>query len=170
MFYLTQVFGLIALIILISSFQQNNKKKLLKYQIFSSVFFSVYYLLLNATTGFLVNAMNVIRNIMFSKLGKKIPIFYSGIVVSFFIVMSIVFYDGLISLLPFIATIMYTIVISQKNLTITRIVVLITCLLSIIYNIEMSAVTALIASILEFTSVVISIYRFDIKKKKRRKK
>lgn len=170
MFYLAQIFGLIALVILVSSFQQNNKKKLLKYQTFASVFFSAYYLLLNAITGFLMNAMNIVRNIMFTRLGKKVPLFYSSIIIIFFITLSIVFYDGPISLFPFIAGIIYTIGISQKNLTVTRIIGLISCLLCIIYNIKMLAVTALIASVIEFTSVLISIYRFDTKAKKARKK
>lgn len=164
MFYLAQVFGLIALIILLISFQTNNKKKLLKYQVFSSAFFSVYYLLLNATTGFLMNVMKVIRNIMFAKLGKKVPIFYSGLIIVFLITFSIVFYDGPISLFPFIAGIIYTIGISQKNLTITRWIGLLSCALCMSYNIFMNTFTALIACIVEFISITISIYRFDIRK------
>ena len=48
MFYLAQVFGGMALIVLIISFQNNNKGKLLKYQIFSCIFFALQYYWFNA--------------------------------------------------------------------------------------------------------------------------
>ena len=42
-FIIAQVFGAIALIILIISLQKNNKKTLLKYQIFSSLLYAIQY-------------------------------------------------------------------------------------------------------------------------------
>lgn len=50
-FILSQIFGTIALVILIYSFQKNEKDELLKLQVFSSLFFSIQYIFLNAITG-----------------------------------------------------------------------------------------------------------------------
>ena len=55
MFYLGQLFGVIALVVLMISFQKNDKKTLLKYQILSSLFFAIQYLCLNAISGCLMN-------------------------------------------------------------------------------------------------------------------
>ena len=55
MFYIAQLFGIIALVILITSFQKNKKYPLLKYQIFSSLLFALQYLFLNAITGCLMS-------------------------------------------------------------------------------------------------------------------
>ena len=52
MFWIGQILGLIALIILIISFQINNKGKLLRLQIYSSLFFAMQYLFLGAINGF----------------------------------------------------------------------------------------------------------------------
>ena len=66
MFYLAQILGVIALVFLLVSFQINKKETLLKYQIFSSFFFSVQYLCLNAITGCLMNLMTLVRNIIYN--------------------------------------------------------------------------------------------------------
>ena len=80
MIYLAQLFGFFALVILIISFQSNNKKTLLKYQIFSSLFFAIQYLCLNAITGCLMNLMTMIRNIIY-KMFKKTPLLFVSLII-----------------------------------------------------------------------------------------
>ena len=50
-FIIGQVFGGIALLILIISFQKNEKKFLLKFQTVSSLLYAIQYIFLNAFTG-----------------------------------------------------------------------------------------------------------------------
>ena len=54
-FIIAQVFGGIALVILIISFQKNNKVNLLKYQMVSSLLYSVQYAFLGALPGCFMN-------------------------------------------------------------------------------------------------------------------
>ena len=164
MFYLAQLFGIIGLIILILSFQKNNKEELLKYQVFSSLFFSIQYFYLNAISGCLMNAMTLVRNIIFRKFKDKVPIIYLIIIISLMIILSIFSYNGVISLLPTIGVVLYSIAIWQDNLTITRIVEMIGCILFIIYNIKVVAISGLITTFIEMISAIVGIYRFDIKK------
>ena len=96
MFYLAQIFGIIALILLIISFQINKKDTLLKYQIFSSSFFSIQYLCLNAITGCLMNLLSLIRNIIFKKFNNNIPIIYLLLMIFLVVVLTVFFYDGII--------------------------------------------------------------------------
>lgn len=159
MFWIGQILGLIALIILIISFQINNKGKLLRLQIFSSLFFAMQYLFLGAINGFLMNLMTCIRNIIFT---KSKNIIFLIIIILAMVILSIFSYDGLISILPGIAVILYSISLWQKNLTITRIVEIISCSLFIIYNIKYYAIAGLISTILELIFAFIAIYRFDI--------
>lgn len=167
MFYLAQLFGIVALIILIISFQKNNKKSLLKYQIFSSLFFAIQYLCLNAITGCLMNLMTMIRNIVYKKF-KRTPLFLVLLIIISMITLSVFSYNGIISLLPTLAVILYSIALWQKNLTITRITEVISCSLFIVYNINVLAITGLISTIIELFFAIVAIYRFDIKKSARR--
>lgn len=166
MFYLAQAFGVVALIILILSFQKNKKEILLKYQIFSSLFFALQYLCLNAITGFLMNIMTMIRNIVFKKYENKVPVGYLIITILLMVLLSVFSYNGIISVLPTIAVILYSIAVWQKNLTITRIVEVISCTLFIIYNINVLAISGLISTIIELIFALVAIYRFDIKRRK----
>lgn len=69
MFFLAQLFGLIGLIILVISFQQDRKDKLLKYQVFSSLFFSIQYCIIYnikyfAITGLITTIIEMISAII----------------------------------------------------------------------------------------------------------
>ena len=170
MFYIAQLFGIIALVVLIMSFQKNKKDTLLKYQIFSSLLFALQYLFLNAISGCLMNLMTMIRNLIYKKFNDKIPILYLILVIICMIILSLMSYNGIISLLPTLAVILYSIALWQKNLTITRITEIISCSLFIIYNIKVLAISGLISTFIEMFSAIIAICKFDIKKSKIRKK
>lgn len=71
-------------------------------------------------------------------------------------------YTGIISLLPMIAVVIYTISLSQSNLKIVRFVEIISCTLFIIYNIKVLAYTGLIATVIELIMAMVGIIRFDI--------
>ena len=53
-FIIAQIFGLVALIILVISFQKNKKERLLKLQMFSSLLYAIQYVFLKAYTGFFI--------------------------------------------------------------------------------------------------------------------
>lgn len=165
-FAIAQVMGCIALIVLILSFQKNNKKQLLKYQIISSFIYGIQYFFLNAYSGCLINFMCMIRNYIFNKYEKeKTPIHWLVLVVILLIIASIFTYNGLISILPTIAVLLYTFAIWTGNLKVIRFTEIISCSLYIIYNVYVLAITGLAATIIELIAAVITVYRFDIKKK-----
>ena len=166
MFYIAQLFGIIALVVLIMSFQKNKKDTLLKYQIFSSLLFALQYLFLNAISGCLMNLMSLIRNFIYKKFNDKIPIIYLILIIICMIILSLMSYKGIISLLPTFAVILYSVALWQKNLTITRIIEIISCSLYIIYNIKVLAISGLISTFIEMFSAIIAIYKFDIKNQK----
>ena len=164
MFITAQLIGLIGLITLVLSFQKNNKNTLLKYQVASSLLFSIQYLLLNASSGFFMNITCAIRNIIFSYYKNNIPKRYLILTIITMIILSALSYQEPISILPCIACVIFTISIYQNNLTITRITESISATLFIIYNIKVLAITGLISTLIELSSALIAIYKYDLKK------
>ena len=164
MFYLAQIFGFTSLIILIISFQKNSKKTLLKYQIVSSSFEAIQYLLLSALSGCVMNITMCIRNLIFFKYKEKIPNIYLIFIIIVMTILSLISYNGAISLLPCIGSIIYTIALAKSNITITRITNTITCILYLIYDIKVLAIAGMISTITELISTIIAIIRYDLKK------
>ena len=166
-FIIAQIIGGIALIVLIVSFQKSEKKKLLKYQMFSSLLYAIQYVLLGAYTGSLMNLICMVRNFIFNKYeNKRPPLYLLIIIITLMVGFSTISYEGLISLLPMIAVVLYSIAIWDGNLKKVRIVEIISCLLYIIYNIKVQAYTGLIATVIEMLGAMVAIYRFNIKKLK----
>lgn len=164
-FIIAQVFGVIALIILIISFQNNKKEKLLRLQMFSSLLYAIQYIFLKAYTGFSMNIICMIRNLFFNKFKNvKPPLYYLVMIIVLMAFSSFFTFDGIISLLPTVAVILYSIALWNGNMKIIRVTEIISCTLFIIYDIKVLAFTGLIATIIEMISAVFALYRFDIKK------
>ena len=164
-FIIAQIIGILALIILMLSFQKNEKKLLLKYQTISSFLYSIQYAFLGGYTGSLMNITSMARNFVFNKYNnKKVPIYWLIIIVILMIIFSLITYIGVISLLPMFAVVLYSIAVWYGNLKLIRCTEVISCTLFIVYNIRVLAITGLIATIIELISALIAIYRFDIKK------
>ena len=164
MFYIAQIIGTIGLIIVILSFQKNNKENLLKYQIVSTLFFGTQYILLNALSGFFMNTTMCIRNLIFLRYKNRVPKKYLTLIIIIMIFLSLLSYNGPISLLPCIGSIAYTITLAKYSIKATRIANSITCALYIIYNINVLAIAGIISATIELISTIIAIYKFDIKK------
>lgn len=163
-FFIAQLFGTFALIILIYSLQKNEKESLLKLQVLSSLFYAFQYLFLKAYSGFLMNLVCAIRNVYFHKQHNKSILSF---VFLLFIIcfLSYLSYDGIWSILPTVAVIVFTISLMQNRLTFIRIAEIIACILGVIYSIKVNAITGLITQIIELSASIIAFYRFDIKKK-----
>lgn len=166
-FIVAQIFGALALTILIISLQKNSKTKLLLYQSISSLLYALQYLFLNAYTGCFMNLICMIRNIIFNQYPKKRPpVYWLIITIVLMIFFSSLSYTGVISFLPMIAVILYSIALWHGNLTVIRTTEIISCSLYILYNIKVLAITGLIATIIELVGAIVAVYKFDIKKKK----
>lgn len=161
MFIVAQTFGLVGLIFLILSFKENNKKFLLKHQTLSNLMNAFQYILLKAYSGCYVSIICAIRNFIFTNTKKQSSMKYLIIIIILTVIPTILSYNEPISLLPCIGTIIFTISLIQSNLTIIRIAESIACLLYIIYNIKVLAITGLIYNIIELIATLSAIYKHD---------
>lgn len=166
-FITAQIIGAIALCVLMLSFQKNSKETLLKYQILSSLLYAIQYVFLKAYTGSLMNLTCMLRNCIFKKYdknNKKVPLLWLLIVVAVMIALSLITLNGWISLLPMIGVISYSIALWIGNLKAVRITEVFSCILFIIYNIKVFAITGLVATVIEMIAAIVAIYKFDVKK------
>lgn len=171
---LAQVFGIIGLIFLIVSVQNNNKVLILIFQIFANIFYGLQYLTLGLFSAGLMSCVSLIRCLIFFYFEKKrgiiTPIYWLIILTIVPIIISCFTFTGWISLIPIIATILYTYAIWQKNLTRFRVIVSSSSIGWIFYNFVGGAYVSLIGGIFEFISGIIAIIRFDIFGKKHNEK
>ena len=69
---IAQIFGLIGLVIIVSSFQCKKNRNFFLLQGIGSFAFVINFLLINAYAGALFNLTNLIRGLLFSKEDKKV--------------------------------------------------------------------------------------------------
>ena len=132
-FIMAQIMGVLALIFLAYSFQNDNKKTLLKFQIISSFLYAMQYLFLGAFTGCVMNIVCMVRNYLFKEYGGiEISLKWLLIIISAMSLLTMFTYDGLISLLPFLAVFSFTISLWIGNLRLIRIVEAIAAVLYIV--------------------------------------
>ncbi len=169
-FILVQLIGLCALFMLVLSLQNNNKKMLMKYQMFSSLLYAVQYAFLGAYTGCLLNLTCVFRNYIFGKNENgRASIIWLIVVLAHIVGFSLITYTDIVSLLVMFGIILFSVAMWYGDLTFMRIGEAIACALLMIYNVKVLAFTSCIATMIEISTVLIAIYRFDLKKIKPKK-
>lgn len=112
MFYI-QLIGLLGFSILILSFYKKESKMILTYQVTSNFAYTIHYFLLGALSGAFCSLIGIIRNVVLIKFNNKkviIPIFSI-----LYLIVTVLFYEGLYSILPMMANIIYLISITSKN-------------------------------------------------------
>lgn len=165
---IAQIFGFIALIIYCVSLQTTKREKLLKALIICNVFYCLQYLMLNAYAALFSCLIGAVRSIIFVKYEKEnkpVSLWILLLVIGITIYSGILSYNGLISLIPIITGIMYSIAVWQPNLKIFRINSVINALCWIFYNIQVGAYVSILSSIIELISGSIAIIKLDVLKK-----
>ena len=131
--------------------------------------FVLQYICLAAPSGYLMNGVAMVRNYIYSRTKHASKILVSSVVL-IIIILSVIFYDGPVSLLPGIATVVYTVSFASSNLKIIRFGDVMACLFYIAYNISVGAYVGLLATILEMVFTMVAIVRFDFLKKSTKSK
>ena len=161
-----QLVGFVGLILSVSSLQINNRRKLLIVQIASSIVFAIYYLLLDAYAGCYLAIVMLVRNIIFAVNKQKLPTAWFVVLLIAILCLTGLAYKSPIDLLPTVGITLYTIALWINKMPIIRKGYISYGLFYIAYNILAGAYIAAISSVIEIISASVSIYRYDIKKKK----
>lgn len=105
---LEQSFGVLALICTVVSMQLKKKRPLMILQTASEAFIVAQYLVKGAVTGALMASVSFVRDVIFTKYGKKrAPFWILLVIYAAMTVLTIVSWNGLLSLLPFVGSLIY---------------------------------------------------------------
>lgn len=166
-YILSQIFAIIYYIMFAITYYMKNKKTILVLGVISIFIHSISYALLGGWTAVAMGIVAVIRNIIFiyeeKKNKKNIFILYTLFLIT--IVSGIFTYDGIISILPVLGTILYTYSIWQSNVKQYKLIGFITDVFLVIYNIYIKSIFGIIA---EFILAICSShgYLIDLKNDK----
>lgn len=164
------IFSILAFMALILSICIKDRKKSLGVQSLNCLFEAIYSFIINAFTGAFLSIINFIRTYIFmqsEKIKRKIYVFVLIIFESIIILNCIYIGNGMISLLPTIGSIIRTYCLWQSNMKLVRISGITTGILyGLYYSYYQSWFIVAGDIILLFTSII-SIYKYDIKKKEK---
>ena len=164
---LIRLIGFAALILCIIPFQFKRHKNIVRCKMFSEILFAVQYFLIGpeAYTGAWLDLLSGGRNFLFYKLVEKKKSTLPVIVVfsALMIALGIYSWSGWLSLLPIFAKVISTVSYGMKNERLLRYITLPSCILWVIYNISVGSWEAMIGDTLSLVSILIAIYKFDIR-------
>lgn len=157
-----QILGLLALMLVVLSYQKKTKEKFLKLQLFANITYGLQYFLLNAKSAFFTNIVNDIRTLIFYRIEKNNQKISLWLLIIFeIVIISIGFftYEGYYSIIPIIIACLYAYGTWHYNLKVTYIIGIISSILWVYYNFQVGAYTGALSSIFEFMASVLGLYK-----------
>ena len=156
------IVGVIAVITFFISYQFSNKKKLLYVQTAGTALNCLHYFLLGAASGFAMNIVGIIRNILFYYFEKKgISVKWLPYALAVAMgVTSLFFWDGWYSCLIVVGLMLNTIFMGVFNSQNLRKSILLTCSMIALYNIIVGSYTGVITESISIISAIIGIIRY----------
>ena len=164
------IFSILAFIFLFISICTKDRKKSLYIQSLNCFFESIYDFIVNAYTGAILSIINFIRTIFFVNKERFTKNSYLALlfIFEFIIIINCIFtWQGYISLLPTIGSMIRVYCLWQTNMKLVRISGLTTGILYGSYYLYYQGWFLVLGDILLFIISLCSIYRYDIKKEKK---
>ncbi|MDO4962505.1 MAG: YgjV family protein [bacterium] len=155
--------SVLSIALYVASVQFKSKKNILVTQFFASMCYLIVYLIKGAYSGAYIEVLEEVKDIVFikyEKKGKNIPLAILIVFIVLLFIVSIIFYDGILSILPLLINIILFISTYYKNPKYIRWVMLLSGLMWGIYNIYVGAYVIVIGNILEVISAIIAILKF----------
>ena len=141
MFYI-QLIGLLGFCILVLSFYKKETVTILTYQVTSNFAYTVHYFLLGGLSGAFCSLIGIVRNIVLIKIdNKKIII---SIFILLYLIVTIIFYEGIYSLFPMTANSVYLIALSYKKRKTLLIGAIISSILWILYSVFVNSYVSVV--------------------------
>lgn len=158
------ILGILGITASVISFQCKKNRSILFFRSMNELLFGIQYILLGAYTGAAMNAVGCIRNTLFSrKFSKEKPTVLPIVLFSiFFVVFGIFTWQGPKSILIIFAKVLSTIAYGNKNTTIVRSIVFVTCSCWLVYNLFVGSYTGFLCEAFSLASLVAGIVRLDI--------
>lgn len=160
------IFSILAFLALVISICIKERKKSLCVQSLNCLFEAVYDFIISAYTGAVLSVINFIRTFIFinkNKINKRIYffilIFFEGII----IINCVLTWNGLISLLPTIGSIIRTYCLWQSNMRLVRISGITTGIFYGIYYIFYQSWFMVLGDLILLVVGIYTVYKNDLK-------
>lgn len=157
MFLVAQIFSGIGAALLLYSTFSNTKEKMLTIQIFDSAFNAIADAILGGWAGVMLNVVSIARNITTTK-GKMNNVLLAGLL-GITLVISLCFNKS--GLLPLVASVEYTIVVSKCDLFKSKVALAVNLSLWLFYDISLRSYPIAIADAVILISTIVSIARMS---------
>lgn len=160
-----RLLGIIGLILCVIPFQFKRHKHIVLCKMVSEITFAVQYFIMGAYTGAWMDLVSGGRNFLFYKLVQKgkstLPVIIGFSCLIIFL--GVASWAGPLSLLPMVAKVISTVSYGMKNEKLLRYITLPSCVFWIVYNFTVGGWEAMIGDFLSLGSILIAIYKFDLK-------
>lgn len=167
------IFSILAFIALVLSICIKNRKKSLFVQSLNCLFEAIYSFIIGAFTGAFLSVINFIRTFIFiqsEKINKKIYVFILVVFESIIIINCIYTWNGPISILPTIGSMIRTYCLWQTNMKLVRTSGITTGILYGLYYTYYQSWFIVIGDMVLLITGMITIYKNDIKGRRREEK
>lgn len=168
-----QIIGIFAMIFNIWSYQQKSQKYIIALQLVGSALFTVHFFMLNAYMGALLNAVGIVRAIVFLHKDKLKSDHILWLL--FFILVYVLSYiftftvlgkeltalNALVEVLPVIGMTATTFAFRSKTAKTTRLLGLVSSPSWLIYNVVSLSIGAICCEVFSLISIIIGFFRFD---------
>ena len=157
-----QALGIVAVILGFITYQMRSQKALLVVNMITCAVFCAHYLLIGAISGFALNAVGFVRNIVYTNRDKKLfaspvwPYVFGAVM----LLAGILTWQDWRSVLMVCALVINSLALSLKNPQHIRFSLLITCPLVLIYDLLLHSYGGMVYEGMSIVSSLIGIYRF----------
>lgn len=169
-FVTVQILGALVFLLNIIGNTKLTTKKVYIYNGVCNSLSVIQYCLLGAWTGALCCIIAVIRNIVFSKFKKDVPVSALLIYIALVILLNYKVVNNVLDIIPIINIIIYAIALWSKNIMNIKIVGLITCIDGVVYDFINGAYVSVLNQAIDGVIGVRCIYLLNKENKKKKKK
>lgn len=168
MFILSQISGIIALILVCISYFCRNKGHFLIIQTIANLFYGTSFLLLEHYVAGIITMISIFRCI-YIYIAQKYNFKYTEhcllVFILGYIATGITFFDSYLDIIPIMTAIMFTIAFVIKNMQVVRYICIVPNALLMIYSIICTTYSNAVLDFLEVVVLVVSIIKFSLEKK-----
>ena len=170
---IAQIIGIIAMAFNILSYQQKNQRYIIAWQLLGTTLFTVNFFLLGAYTGALLNAVGIVRAIVFlykKQLRTDHPLWLIGFIAVYILSYILTFTafgkdfnltNALVEILPVVGMTATTLAFRSKTAKSTRLLGLISAPSWLVYNIVAKSMGAILCAAFCLVSILVGLLRFD---------
>ena len=160
LYILAQIIGFIAFFVSLIAYHRKDKKNILINMITANIINLFHYLLLGAYSGCITKLLAIFRDcfIIFKKnCNNFLNYFYLIFFIILYIIASIFTFNDILSILPLLAALIYTIFIWNGNELRLKKIAFICYFIWLIYNIFVMSISGIVSNVISIVSTLIAI-------------